>query len=71
MDPFEVGDIRYCWACGRKAELDLQYATADKTFRLDEDAEHYQCVCCKRPFHACPCTPVEEGACRAIKERDS
>jgi hypothetical protein len=29
--------------------------------------EEIRCSCCERPFIACPCTPVEEGDCRAIR----
>ena len=57
LDLPEVGEFRYCPACGR-------HATEPDTGDHD-DLEAWRCSCCKRPWPACPCTPAAEGDCRA------
>jgi hypothetical protein len=54
----EIGEIRFCSACGRRA---FRPAWAG----VDDENEGMRCGCCERPFHACPCTPAEDGPCLA------
>lgn len=63
MDALDVGRFRYCPACGRSL---LPPATeAEDPDSEAFDWEEPRCSCCDRPWIACPCTPVEEGECRA------
>ena len=59
----EVGDIRFCWACGRPA--------SNQWGDDEESPEGYNCECCDRPFTACPCSPASDGECTAEKEQAS
>jgi hypothetical protein len=52
MDTYEVGEWRYCPACGRTIYRGM----------FDE----IRCSCCKREWDACPCTPASEGECRSV-----
>jgi hypothetical protein len=57
----DVGDWRYCPHCARPL-VEPEYTSIDG---IAFDLEDMVCSCCRRPWIACPCTPAEEGACRA------
>lgn len=68
MDAYEVGEFRFCPACGRPVKRkDILYDLNEQD--IDEvDLIEIICSCCERPWVACPCTPASDGKCRAINE---
>ena len=64
LNVFDVGKWRFCPSCGR-SRGEAQFSSEDPdTERYDW--EDVLCSCCRRPWIACPCTPVDEGQCRSI-----
>jgi hypothetical protein len=58
-----IGEWRYCPHCARPVG-------EPKLTSEDPGSDHFQCdsarcSCCDRPWVACPCTPAEDGECKA------
>ena len=66
MEPDEVGDFRFCPACGRPVIRKSMFYDLDEQDIDDIDLQEVRCSCCDRPWIACPCTPVTEGECKSI-----
>ena len=61
MTSEEVGNFRFCPACGRSS-VKPEYGDS-------EDFESQECSCCDCPWIACPCTPASEGECRSEEKK--
>jgi MinD superfamily P-loop ATPase len=56
MDAYQVGDVRFCFACGRRAKV--EYLSSPDA---EPDPSEAECTGCERPAVACPCEPVDGG----------